>query len=153
MNQSNNKSTHHDLIAEITKHSQDGQLEKWIDTFLRAEGKNSALADGLKKRKRYWAGPMLFPLKKLERCCGPEKEMEYQESIENWNRKVNSLIEYIQSEGDLAPFIVSYAGGIFSVRDGNHRYGAYEKLGREKYWALIWCDSEEELEEIKNLRQ
>ncbi|MGD0058540.1 MAG: ParB/Srx family N-terminal domain-containing protein [Verrucomicrobiia bacterium] len=138
-------------IEEITEYAHNGQLEDWIDVFLRADGNNVLLADGLKKRKRYWIGPVQFPLKRLMRCCGPEEEMEYRESLENWNTKVDALIQHIKSEGELAPVIAQYGNGTFSIRDGNHRFGAYEKLGLEKYWALIWCDSEEELEKLKHI--
>jgi len=137
------------IIEEITKRAHNGQLEDWIDAFLRAEGNNVPLADGLKKQKRYWIGPLQFPLKRLVRCCGPEQGMEYQETLEDWDKKVDSLIEYIQSGGELPPFIVQYREGSFSIRDGSHRYGAYERLGRETYWTLIWCDSEEAFAEMK----
>lgn len=136
-------------MEEITKYAQNGQLEGWIDAFLRAEGNNVPLADGLQKQKRYWIGPLQFPLKRLLRSCGPEEEMEYRESSEHWNQKIDSLIEYIKSDGELAPFIVQYSQGLFSIRDGNHRHGACEKLRLEKYWTLIWCDSEEAFEEMK----
>lgn len=137
------------LIEGITKCAHNSRLEDWIDAFLRAEGNNVPLADGLKKQKRYWIGPLLFPLKSLVRCCGPEEEMEYKVSVENWNTKVGSLMEYIQSGGELPPFIVQYRQGVFSIRDGSHRYGACDKLGQETYWALIWCDSEEAFAEMK----
>jgi uncharacterized ParB-like nuclease family protein len=136
-------------IEEIQKYAHNGQLEDWIDAFLRAEGNNVPLADGLKKQKRYRIGPLQFPLKKLRRYCGPEEEMEYRVTLENWNKKTDSLIEHIQSDGELAPFIAQYSKGLFSIRDGNHRYGAYERMGRETYWTLIWCDSEEAFEEMK----
>jgi hypothetical protein len=136
-------------IEEITKRAHNGQLEDWIDAFLRAEGNNVPLADGLKKQQRYWIGPLQFPLKRLERCCGPEEEMEYRESAEAWNTKVDSLVEHIQSGGELPPFIVQYRQGVFSIRDGSHRYGAYEKSGLETYWTLMWCDSEEAFAEMK----
>jgi uncharacterized ParB-like nuclease family protein len=136
-------------IEELTQSAHNGQLEDWIDAFLRIEGNNVPLADGLKKQKRYWIGPIQFPLKRLRRCCGPEEEMEYRVSLEHWTKKTDSLIEYIKSGGELPPFIVQYRQGLFSIRDGSHRYGAYERLGRETYWTLIWCDSEEAFAEMK----
>jgi uncharacterized ParB-like nuclease family protein len=138
-------------IEEISKYAQHGQLEDWIDAFLRAEGNNVPLADGLKKQRRYWIGPIQVPLKRLIRCCGPEEEMEYRESLEVWNKKVDSLIEHINSGGELPPLIVQYRNGIFSIRDGTHRYGAYEKLGLKQYWTLIWCDSEEDFKESRSI--
>ena len=136
-------------IEEVTRCAHNGQLEDWIDAFLRAEGNNVPLADGLKRQKRYWIGPLQFPLKRLVRCCGPEEEMEYRVSLESWNEKIESLIAHIKSGGELPPFIVQYRQGVFSIRDGSHRYGAYEKLHLETYWTLIWCDSEEAFEEVK----
>ncbi len=138
-------------IEEITKYARHGQLEDWVDAFLRADGNNVPLADGLNKQRRYWIGPIQVPLKRLARCCGPEEEMEYRESLECWNKKTGSLIEYIKSGGKLAPFIAQYSKGIFSIRDGNHRHGACEKLGLDRYWTLIWCDSEEDFEEGRNI--
>jgi|HubBroStandDraft_5_1064220.scaffolds.fasta_scaffold115877_2 hypothetical protein len=136
-------------MEEIIQHARNGQLEDWVDAFLRAEGNNVPLADGLKKQKRYWIGPLQFPLQRLRRCCGPEEEMEYRVFLEDWNQKVGSLVEYIKSGGELPPFIVQYRQGIFSIRDGTHRFGACERLGRETCWTLIWCDSKEAFEEMK----
>ena len=96
-------------IEEVKKHAENGRLEDWIDAFLRAEGNNIPLADGLKKQKRYWIGPLQFRLKRLVRCCGPEEELEYRVSLEDWNTKVDSLIKYIQSGGELPPSSCSTA--------------------------------------------
>ena len=38
---------------------------------------------------------------------------------------------------DLPPLIVMY-GDEFCVRYGNHRHGAYERLGWKTAWVLIW---------------
>lgn len=137
-------------IEEIAKCAQHGQLEDWIDAFLRGEGKNVVLADGLNKQQRYWIGPIRFPLRTLVRCCGPEEGMEFRESTEVWNERIDSLVDHMKSGGELAPFIVQYANGNFSIRDGNHRYGACERLGLANHWTLIWCDSEEDFEEMKH---
>jgi len=125
-------------------------LEEWIDTWLRAAGNNVALADGLKKQKRYWIGPIRFPLEKLARCCGPEEEMEFREPVERWNQRIDSLVEQIQSGVGLAPFIATYGNGTYSIRDGNHRYGAYKKLGLKTYWTIIWCDTKDDFEKVKS---
>jgi hypothetical protein len=136
-------------IEEIAEQAKLGRLEVWIDAFLRGEGRNVVMADGLSKQKRYWVGPLRFPLRAMARCCGPEEGMEYRVSRAEWNERIHSLMEYIKSGGDVAPFIVQYAKGSFSVRDGNHRYGACERLGLENHWTLIWCDSKEDFEKMK----
>jgi len=120
-------------IEEIITYAQNGQIESWIDTFLRAEGNNVLLADGLKKYPRYWLGPVQILLEKMTRCCGPEEGIEYRESSAVWSSRVEALVQHIRSDGQLPPFIVAYDKGILSVRDGNHRYGAYEKKGQKKH--------------------
>lgn len=129
------------------------QLAKWADTFLRGEGNNIPLADGLNKQQRWWINAVQFPLNKLVRCCGPEANMEYRESEQNWNRRIDSFVEYIKSNGKLPPLIATYNDGVFSVRDGNHRLGACEKLGIEFHDTFIWCDSEEDFETVKRQLQ
>ncbi len=125
-------------------------IEKWVDSFLRQEGKNVDLAEGLKKQKRYWIGPIEISLQRLERCCGPEDSMEFKEPIESWTKRVASLLEHIKRDGHIFPLIVSYKSGVFSICDGNHRYAAYKKLGLDKCLVVIWCDSEKEIEEVLN---
>jgi hypothetical protein len=138
-------------IEEIIKYSQEGQLEKWVDEFLRGEGKNIPFADGLKKEKRYWYGPIEFPLNKLTRCCGPEEEMRYKVSQEHWERKTGEMRKHIESGGEFPPLIAEYKNKILTVNDGNHRMGAYEKLGLKKAWIIFWCSSEKDFGEMKDL--
>jgi hypothetical protein len=76
-------------MEEVAKYAQDGQLEGWIDAFLRAEGNNVPLADGLKKQKRYWIGPLQFPLK----IAGLKKGWN------TWNLQKLGIRKLIRSSG------------------------------------------------------
>lgn len=136
-------------INEIIKYAENGKLEDWVDAFLRGEGKNIPFADGLKKQKRYWYGPIHASLKKLSRCCGPEKEMEYKVSEDHWERKTSAMAEYLKNGGEFPPLIAEYKDGSFIINDGNHRFGTYEKMGLEKHWVIFWCSSPEEFNEMK----
>lgn len=42
-----------------------GKLEEWIQLFLRNDGHNIALAEGLLKEKRFYTGIILFELSLL----------------------------------------------------------------------------------------
>jgi len=81
--------------------------------------------------------------------------MEYKESIDKWNTRIDSLVEHIKSNGYIAPLITyygaHYGNEMFSVRDGNHRLGACEKLGIQTHDTFIWCDSKEDFEKVKEL--
>lgn len=131
------------------------KIAEWVDAFLRGVGNNIPLADALKKQKRWWINVADFPLKKLVRCCGPEDNMEYKESIDKWNKRVDSFAERIKSDGQISPLIVYYGRYYgdegFSVRDGNHRLGACEKLGIQTHNTFIWCDTEEDFEKVKQI--
>ena len=41
------------------EYSQRGEIDEWIQLFLRNDGKNVALADGLLQKKRYYIGPVV----------------------------------------------------------------------------------------------
>jgi len=79
-----------------------GVINEWIQHFLRNDGKNIALADGLLLEKRYYFGPI-----------------------------VADLSEFGIEEGapwDIPPLIVNYADGIFEICDGRHRNEALRQM-------------------------
>lgn len=142
-------------MEEIQKERSQEEIAEWVDAFLRGEGKNIPLADVLKQQKRWWIEVPQFPVHKLVRCAGPEDNMEYKESIDEWNTRVDPLVEHVKSGGYIAPLITYYGAHygdeMFSVRDGNHRLGACEKLGIQNHDTFIWCDSEEDFMKVKQL--
>ena len=56
------------------EYAQRGVIDEWIQLFLRNEGQNIALADGLLLKKRYYIGQVLTDISKF----GIEE-------IRNWN--------------------------------------------------------------------
>ena len=54
----------------------------------------------------------------------------------------------VQADDDMPPLIVHYADGEVELNDGNHRHKAYENLGIEKAWAVIWITEDAELEDF-----
>lgn len=128
----------------VRQQAERGLLEDWVHEYLRSDGQNTGLSDGLRLQTRYWLGPIEVPLDQLDRACGPEASMEYQEPEADWERRVTAMLEGIQGGWQAAPFIVQYtAEGRLSVRDGNHRWEALRRSGRTAYWSVIWCDTEE----------
>ena len=141
------------------EYAQQGRLEEWIHPYLKAgTWKNLGLSEGLKRQPRWWRGPLKLPLSDLARCLGVEEGMEYSVSQAYWEGRMAGLIENIQSSGagplDMPPLIAAYDPNLatpahLSVRDGNHRLGAYERLGWPSAWVLIWYNSEEEYNQGK----
>lgn len=151
---------------QVVKHSHDfdtraaiefarlGRLEEWVHHYLNAGfWRNTGLSEGLKRQKRWWRGPIELPLSTLTRCVGVEPGLEYPVSTEYWEKRMADMIASIQANRsgplDMPPLIASYSPDLptpthLSVRDGNHRLGAYERLGWPGAYTLIWYNSEEE---------
>ncbi|MDT0122410.1 hypothetical protein Q9R46_07150 [Paenibacillus sp. RRE4] len=116
-------------------------IESWIHLFLNGEGDNVGLSEGLKMKRRYWLGPIEINISYLDRVVGPESNMEYVEDENLWNHNINQISNRIESGWDVPPLIAENREGFLSVRDGNHRLGAFQKLNKEKCYVVIWDDS------------
>lgn len=116
-------------------------IESWIHLFLNGEGDNVGLSEGLKMKRRYWLGPIEINISYLDRVVGPESNMEYVEDENLWNHNINQISNRIESGWDVPPLIAENREGFLSVRDGNHRLGALQKLNKEKCYVVIWDDS------------
>jgi len=134
-------------LKSVKTLSRDSRTSEWVHAFLLGPGDNRALSDGLKKAERRWLGPIEVPVAWLERCCGPEPEMEFQVGPVGWSNRLATLTEALDAGVDFPPIIAEYRDGRLSVRDGNHRLGTFELAGRETMWTLIWYNSQGDLEE------
>lgn len=131
-----------------------GRLEEWVHAYLNGGSwRNLGLSEGLKLQQRWWSGPVELPLSMLDRCVGTEEGKEYRVNQVYWESRMTDMIAGIRSTAasplDMPPLIASYDLNLpsparLSVRDGNHRLGAYERLGWPSAWVLIWYNSFEE---------
>lgn len=126
-------------------------VEEWVHSFLLGPGNNKALSDGLKLQRRHWSGPVRLPLLLLSRCCGPEEGMEFAIPQESWEERIGRMERLLASGWEPAPLIVHYEGGLLVIRDGNHRHEAMRRQGAQSCYAIIWCDSAEELGMVRRL--
>ena len=138
--------------TEALEYAKNGLLEDWIHEFLTTSGKNEGLSTGLKKEKRFFVGPRNIDLDKLQRICGPEENIEYHESQERWEGKVQRILSGIKDGWEMPPLIVKYKRGKLFIADGNHRYEALKRQRFKKYWTIIWYNSMKELLEYENMR-
>lgn len=68
-----------------------GEIEEWVHLFLNSIGDNKPFSEGLKLQKRHWLGPLLIDLEKLERCCGPEPEMQFVVPADSWENHITNF--------------------------------------------------------------
>lgn len=117
------------------------RLEDWIHLYLQGgPWANPGLSAGLRRQTRHWVGPVLMRLGDLERCCGPETDMEYRVEVESWRRKMSGMASRLADPMQVPPLIVQWRTGRLSVRDGNHRHAAACLAGWVACWAVVWYD-------------
>lgn len=131
-------------LTSAIGYARNGKLEEWIHTYLVSDGHNKEFSDGLKLFDRYFLGPVKMPLSLFKRTCGPEEGLKWVIPAEPFERKVEDLMEVISRETDLPPLIVHYVDGEFELNDGNHRLEAYNRLGIEEYYVIVWITEKEE---------
>lgn len=125
-------------VEEAKAFAKEGVLEEWVHLLLMTAGNNCPFSEGLKRERRNWAGPVLVPLQELERCCGPEPEMEYRVPEDSWDVHIGELMALLREGWRYPPLIVQAAEGRLSIRDGNHRHEALRRLGEPAAWAILW---------------
>ena len=135
-------------LSSAKAYAEAGKLDAWIHLYLNEEGRNIPFSDGLKLFDRYYFSPAQFPIRLFTRCTGPEPEMKYGIDKDWWEYRIAELEKVIPEEHDLPPLIIHYAEGGFELNDGNHRHKAYEDLGIDQVWAVIWITEKEELDDF-----
>jgi hypothetical protein len=119
-----------------------GRLDDWVDAYLSAgDWANAGLREGLRLQRRYWIGPLLLPLSRLERCCGPEPGMKYPIAADAWQRKVGAMASNLADPMGIPPLIIEWRAGALMICDGSHRHAAMTAAGWDACWAIVWCNS------------
>ena len=130
---------------EISKEYLDkNQLEDWIQLFLRNDGHNVALADGLLKEERCYTGIVDFDLNLLENIkAGAPEYLIRENDIEYFFAIVNEMNEALGSWNP-PPLIIEYrVDGSFHVCDGRHRLEMYRQKNVKTLPAIVWTTGKE----------
>jgi hypothetical protein len=127
-----------------------GRLDDWAHSYLSAgHSANAGLREGLRLQRRYWIGPLLLPLERLERCCGPEPGMEFPVPVGAWQRKVSDIASGLKDPMSVPPLIIEWRAGVLSVRDGSHRYAAMTVAQWDACWVIVWCNNANDYEQAR----
>ncbi len=135
-------------LSSAKAYAEAGRLDAWIHLYLNADGHNIPFSDGLKFSDRYYFSPALFPIRQIRRCAGPEEDMKYRIDRDWWEQRVAGMEKSIREDPDMPPLIVHYTDGEFELNDGNHRHKAYENLGIENAWVIIWITEKSEMDDF-----
>lgn len=132
-------------LTQAKRYQEKGKIEEWVQLFLRNDGKNVALADGLLLEKREYLG-----LTKMNISCfkdvneGAPEYLTEKNDIEYFFWIVDNMKSSFQG-WDVPPLIVEFKDGSFYVNDGRHRLEMYRQLGVEMIDVVLWTTGEENL--------
>ncbi len=129
-------------LKQAKAYHDNGKIEEWLQLFLRNDGKNLALADGLLLEKREY-----FGLCKLNMSCFKHIEEGAPEylSAENDIKYFFWIVDNMKSNlenWDVPPLIVEYRDDKFFVNDGRHRLEMYRQLRVDDVDVVLWTTGE-----------
>lgn len=135
------------------QYAEDGKIHDWLQHFLRADGKNIALADGLIEEDPCYIGPVLLPIHLFADVKdGAPEYLHAANDIQYFFEVVDGMKQSLP-HWDAPPLIAGYVSGQFQVHDGRHRLEMYRQLGVRQVWSIVWFNREkhdELLEILKN---
>lgn len=134
------------------KYAEEGRIDEWLQDFLRADGKNLALAEGLLAEERYYFGLQEIPISLLSDVkAGAPEYLLAANDIQYFFEVVERMKESLREGWDAPPLIVEYVYGRFQVDDGRHRLETYRQLGVETVWAVVWTTGEENRKTVEKI--
>lgn len=139
-------------LSIAKQYDQEGKIDQWMQVFLRADGKNLALADGLLLEERHYFGLREITLTLLSDVkSGAPEYLHAENDIQYFFHVVDRMKEGLAEGWDAPPLIVEYVYGKFQVDDGRHRLEMYRQLGADKVWAAVWTTGEENRKTVEKI--
>ncbi|MBQ8799934.1 MAG: ParB N-terminal domain-containing protein [Lachnospiraceae bacterium] len=139
-------------LSLAKQYDKEGKIDEWMQDFLRADGKNLALADGLLLEERYYFGLREIPITLLSDVkSGTPEYLHAANDIQYFFEVVDRMKDSLANEWDAPPLIVEYVYGKFKVDDGRHRLETYRQLGVERVWAAVWTTGEENRKTVEKI--
>lgn len=139
-------------LALARQYDEKGKIDGWMQDFLRADGKNLALADGLLLEERHYFGLREIPISLLSEVkSGAPEYLHASNDIQYFFEVVDRMKESLAEGWDAPPLIVEYVYGKFQVDDGRHRLETYRQLGVERVWAAVWTTGDENKKTVEKI--
>lgn len=130
-------------LTQAKRYHDNGKIEEWLQLFLRNDGKNVALADGLLLEKREYLGLMKLDMSHLKDVeTGAPEYLTRENDIAYFFWIVENMKKSYEG-WDVPPLIVEFRDDRFWVNDGRHRLEMYRQLGSEMVDVVLWTTGEE----------
>ena len=114
-----------------------GELSAWSQAFLRGEGGNVGIADPLLAEDNVYLLAEV-DLRDVYPCSGPDPEFDFPVPHDEYERRVEAMMRAFETGWDAPPLFV-HMPTLF-LADGTHRRDALLRLGRDRYWAVLWMN-------------
>lgn len=133
------------------EYQEKNKIEEWLQLFLRNDGDNRALADGLLLEPRYYIGLRYIPIELLSHIReGAPEYLEDPDDIEYFFYVVDKMKESY-GKWDTPPLIIEYREGTLWVNDGRHRLIMYRDLEIGLIPAVLWTTGEVDRNHLEKL--
>lgn len=121
--------------------AQENTLHQWVTAYLKSDQHAPlTLAPGVKRRPRYWLGPLQLPIRYMERIAGPERDIPRRKHPIAWEREVARIIRTLTHPEALPPLILHYQPPTLYIVEGSERHEALRRLDELAVWVIIGCD-------------
>lgn len=105
-------------LTQAKIYNDNGKIEEWLQLFLRNDGKNVALADGLLLEKREYFGLVKLNISYFKDIKeGAPEYLHAENDIKYFFRIVENMKNSLK-DWDVPPLIVEYRDDQFFVNDG-----------------------------------
>ncbi len=129
-------------LAQAKAYHDNGEIEEWLQLFLRNDGKNIELADGLLFEKREYLGLYKLSMSFFKDIKqGAPEYLSAENDIKFFFWIVDNMKSSLKN-WDIPPLIVEYRDEKFFVNDGRHRLEMYRQMGVAEVDVLIWTTGE-----------
>jgi len=130
-------------LKQAKIYNDNGKIEEWLQLFLRNDGKNIVLADGLLLEEREYFGLLKMNMSYFKDIKeGAPEYLSDENDIDCFFRIVEKMKNSLK-DWDVPPLIVEYKDDKFFVNDGRHRLEMYRQLGVEVVDVVLWTTGKE----------
>ena len=128
------------------------RTEEWIQQFLRCDGHNVALADGLLIEERFYTGIVQYDITLLHNI--KEGDPEYLSKKDDIDYFFSIVDEMVESTAywNPPPLIIEFrSDNGFYVCDGRHRLEMFRQKNVKAIPAIVWTTGKDDYEKLKEI--
>jgi hypothetical protein len=126
------------------EYAEQDKLGEWVQLFLRGDGNNIILADGLKENNFKYVSLQSMELDQLDVPVGIPDYLAASNDKEWFCVVISEMISSKEKGWDMPPIIVHLYNGDYHPCDGRHRIEALRKMGIAQVMAVIVVNTEED---------